>query len=79
MRFCQEESREMLLKHLLLSSRHAEAVGAGADMKQVSEEAEVEMLSEMWTSKDSVSQCVLGFTSGYYRSCMCFAVRFWVH
>jgi len=38
----------------VLSSRHAEAVGAGADMKQVAEEAEVEMQSEMWSTKDMV-------------------------
>ena len=44
----------MLLKHLLLSSRHAEAVGSGADMKQVAEEVEVEIQSEMWTAKDIV-------------------------
>ena len=29
-------------------------MGEGADMKQVSEEAEVEMVSEKWTSKDIV-------------------------
>ena len=52
--FCKEECRELLLKHLSSSARHAEAVGAGADMKQVSEEAEVDMVLEQWTAKDIV-------------------------
>ena len=52
--FCKEECRDLLLKHSCFSARHAEAVGAGADMKQVAEEAEVEIQSEMWTAKDIV-------------------------